>query len=98
MDRSEPHNREYLERLNLMTVLAGTEAGITFLRWLTRITGFNKSIMSLEDAARRDVWLTIRQYVPVEKLSDIEHFELREQQEMVHAMMETISQLEESND
>ena len=57
------------------------------MRWLCRLTGFGQSSNSLEDAARRDIWLTIRQYMPVERLPEIEHHDLREAQKQLRELL-----------
>lgn len=69
-----------IDRQAMMSKLCASDAGIEILRWLVRITGFNRPTMNMEDAVRRDMWLRIRRYVPVEKLSEIEHHDLRSEQ------------------
>ncbi|MBX9688193.1 MAG: hypothetical protein K2X27_15905 [Candidatus Obscuribacterales bacterium] len=83
-------DQKYIEKLNLVAAVASTDAGISLLQWLVRLTGFSKPIMSLEDASRRDVWLTIRPFVPVEKLSLIEHAEIRQQQEATKEILQRL--------
>lgn len=70
----------HLDRMLVLKAVTDSEAGIELMRWLCKLTGFGQSSNSLEDAARRDVWLTLRQYMPVERLAEIEHHELREAQ------------------
>jgi hypothetical protein len=98
VDQQSDQANQYVERINMLGVVAGTEAGIGFLQWLCRITGFNRPIMSLEDASRRDIWLTLRQYIPVEKLSEIEHFDLRKEQKMQREMMEALAEIQEGQE
>ena len=74
----------------MMIAITNTEPGIAFLQWLVRMSGFNRPIMSLEDASRRDIWLTIRPYVPIEKLSEIEHADLRDQQKTLQEIYEAM--------
>ena len=83
-------DEQYLEKKYIMEAVSKDEAGISFLKWLVRLTGFNRPIMSLEDASRRDVWLTIRPFVPVDKLSLIEHQEIRDEQQKANAMIEAM--------
>lgn len=73
-----------------MAALSGSDFGVAFLQWLVRLSGFNKPIMALEDAARRDIWLTIRPFIPVEKLSLIEHEEIRQQQEQTQEVLQRL--------
>lgn len=88
-------NEDYLEKLLIVKEVAKGDAGINFLRWLCRLSGFNKPIMTLEDAARRDLWLTVRRFIAVEQLSLIEHHELREQQSMVQAEIDEMMRIAE---
>ena len=90
MDQQAQLDEKWLEKIHVMEAVVGTEAGVSFLQWLCRLTGFNKSIMSLEDASRRDIWLTVRQFIDVKKLSEIEHVDLRQQQEMAREMLEEL--------
>ncbi len=83
---------EYLEKKYTLEAVSKSDAGITLLRWLVRLTGWNKSTMSLEDAARRDVWLTIRNFIPVDKLSLIEHHEIREHQLQADSILREMMQ------
>lgn len=83
-------SQEYIDKAHIMAAVAKTEAGVAFLQWLCTITGFNRPIMAMEDACRRDVWLTIRRFIPHEKLAEIEHRELREQQQLVREMLEVM--------
>lgn len=80
----------FLERCNMMEALVQTPAGVAFLQWLVRVSGFNKPSMSMEDAARRDVYLTIRPFIPVEKLSEIEHLDIRLQQQQTRQLLEQL--------
>ena len=99
--RQELLDEAYLERVNVMSALVKTDAGITFLRWLCQLTTFNRPTMTVEDAYRRDVWINIRPFIPVDKLSEIEHHDLRKQQmqaqEMIELMQE-MKRIEEDND
>lgn len=79
--------QEVIDKAHIMEAVSSTDAGINFLAWLCRLTKFNKPVNSLEDAARRDVWLHIRKFIPVSKLSVIEHQEVREFQESTEAMI-----------
>ncbi len=81
---------EYFEKANILQAIVQHEAGIALLRWLVNITSANRPIMSLEDAARRDVWLTIRRFVPVERLAEIEHHDLRLEQQSIRQMVEEV--------
>lgn len=85
-------DENFLERMHMMSAITSSDAGISFLQLLCRLTGFNKPVMSLEDASRRDVWLSIRPFIEVGKLSLIEHHDLREQQlqmrETINALLE----------
>lgn len=94
----DPLDEQYIERLHLMAAMTDSEAGISFLQWLCRLSGFNKPIMSLEDASRRDIWLTIRPFVPVEKLGEIEHHDLREQQQMLRGIMDAAFKEDKQDD
>lgn len=84
---------DYLARRNICAAVADTEAGINMLRLLCRISGWNKPSMTMEDAARRDVYLTLRQYIPAEKLAQIEHIDLLMQQDA--AMQDLMQKFEE---
>lgn len=97
MDQMQPSSldEDFLNKTALMASMVQNQAGISFLQWLCRLSGFNKSIMSLEDASRRDLWLTLRQFIPVEKLSEIEHHDLKQQQATLHKMMEIAASEEE---
>jgi hypothetical protein len=85
-----------LDRLLIMEALTQSEAGINFLQWLVRICGFNKPSMCMEDAARRDVWLTIRTYVPLEKLAEIEHHDVLMNQRSLRQTIQAALQEEHS--
>ena len=85
-------DENYLDRRNLCNELTKHEAGIAFMQWLVRLTGFNKPIMSLEDASRRDVWLSIRRYIDVSKLGEIEYKDLRDEQLQERLLMEALKQ------
>jgi hypothetical protein len=88
-------DEDYLEKLLMMKEVAKSDAGINVLRWVCRLSGFNKPSMTMEDAARRDLWLTIRRFIAVEQLSLIEHHDLREQQAMVQATIDEMMRIEE---
>lgn len=77
-----------IDKATLLKALTHHPVGISFLQWLTRLTGANRPTMSMEDAARRDIWLTIRQYIPIEKLAEIEFQELIERQEHIRELLE----------
>jgi hypothetical protein len=52
--------------------------------------------MGMEEAARRDVWLSIRRFVPVEKLPEIEFHDLRQEQEQVRKMLQESGEIEQA--
>lgn len=88
--QSDNHiQNDYVEKANLMEKLVQQPAGVSFLKWLCRLSGFNRPCMNMEDATRRDMWLTVRRFVPIERLSEIEHEELREHQKSLREMLET---------
>lgn len=76
-----------LDKMLLLKAVTDTEAGIELMRWLYQLTGFGRSSLSSEDAARRDIWLTLRNYLPVERLTEIEHHELREAQQQLRELL-----------
>lgn len=80
----------YIERTQILETLCRSDVGIAFLRWLHRMTGFGRPVMNMEDATRRDFWITIRPYIPTEKLGEIEHEDLRERQRTVRTMIQEI--------
>lgn len=71
----------------MLKAVSETPAGIELLRWICQLSGFNRSSCSLEEAARRDIWLTLRQFMPVERLSEVEHHELRETQQQLRELL-----------
>ena len=82
MDQQLPDvSQSSIEKYTMMEALCRTDVGISFLQYLCRISGHNNPIMTLEDASRRDIWLTVRRYIPVEKLSLIEHEQLHAEQQ-----------------
>lgn len=83
----------YLEKLFVMEAITSSDAGITLLRWICDISGFNKTCMSMEDAVRRDLWLTLRQYIDVSKLAQIEHHELANAQMAVRAQLRSLDEI-----
>lgn len=80
-------DHDYLDTLHIFSAVAQTEPGLRALRKIAKICGWNKPTMTMEDAARRDVWHSLRRYIPAEKLAEIELFDLQQQQE---AMLENI--------
>lgn len=77
-----------IEKGILMQAMCQWELGINFLRWLCRICKWESSMMSTEDAAIRDIWLHMRQYVPVEALAKIESEAIKAQQELYRTLFE----------
>lgn len=98
MAEQDQLDEEYLKKLNMVSAVAETDAGVALLQWLVRLTGFNRPTMSLEDASRRDVWMTVRQFIPVEKLSLIEHEDIRQQQKEKYLMLQRMFEKEESGE
>lgn len=88
--QSNDLDAEYLQKSNILSAVTRTEAGVAFLQWLVRLTGFNKPSMSMEDAARRDVWLSVRRFIDIQKLSEIEHFDIRCEQELVRKLLQDV--------
>lgn len=84
----------YLGTLLMMEALTQADFGITFLQWLYRLTGFEKPIMCMEDACRRDLWLSVRRFIPIEKLGEIEHFSLKERQITVAAQIQAMMEIQ----
>jgi hypothetical protein len=72
----------------MMQEVTGTDAGITLLRWIHHLTGFARPSMNMEEAVRRDIWLTLRRFIPVDKLAQIEYADLQNVQEQVHLLMQ----------
>ncbi|MBS2008259.1 MAG: hypothetical protein JST01_14520, partial [Cyanobacteria bacterium SZAS TMP-1] len=90
-------DKAYLEKRATMAAVCQYEAALSFLQWLVKLTGFNKPCMNMEDASRRDIWLTIRPYIPVEKLPLLEHYEIQEQQDREYMMLELASMEDDLN-
>lgn len=94
--RPQALDEQYLDRMHILAAITKSDAGISFLRWLHGLTGFSKPSMTMEDAARRDIWLSIRPYIEVSSLARIEHHELGERQKQMYEIISTLT--EESND
>lgn len=77
-----------LDKAILMEALVSTGMGVSFLQWLCRRCHWNRSVVSNEQSAQRDIWLAFRQYIPIEKLGLIEYEELKEYKERLQAMLE----------
>lgn len=82
-------NNEQIEKAVLMEALANSDMGLYFLQWLCKLTGWERSTMSNEDSAKRDIWINIRKHIPVEKLALIEHEGVRVEQQLIRDLLRT---------
>jgi len=80
----------YVEKYNMMQEVCRHDAGISLLQYLHRICGAGNPCMDMEQAARRDIWLTLQQFIPVEKLPLIEYQQLRQRHQQVREMLEAM--------
>lgn len=80
-------SQQQIEKAILMEAVASTDAGISFLRWLCEISGWSRSTNSVEESARRDIWISIRRFVPIEKLTQIEYEDLKRSQQLTRELL-----------
>lgn len=92
MESPDVLDPDYLDKMYMVRAISETETGVAFLQWLCKMTGFNRPTMNMEEAVRRDVWMTIRRYVPVDKLTLIEHADLRREQQLLNEMLQAMKQ------
>lgn len=86
-----------IEKAGVMMAMVQWELGTTFLRWLCRLCKWESSVMSTEDAAKRDIWLVMRNYIPPEALGKIETEAAAAQQETFKLLFE-LEPKEENDD
>jgi hypothetical protein len=66
-----------LDRLILLDAMTKTEMGKAFLTWLCLdLCGWGRSSQTSEQSAAHDIWLSVRRYVPLQALAEIEYSRL----------------------
>ena len=86
-----------LDKAILMGAITATGMGIVFLQWLCKKCHWNRSIISNEQSAQRDIWLEFRRHITPEKLALIEYQELKDDQERLKAILEVAPAKEEDS-
>ncbi|MDE1971102.1 MAG: hypothetical protein KGI50_06045 [Patescibacteria group bacterium] len=87
-----------IEKALIIEAIAKSEVGISFLRLLCKWTGWSRSTCTNEESARRDLWIVIRKYVPVETLPQIEYEDLKQQQKQIRELLKNLDTIAKSQE
>ncbi|SRR5579875_2962619 len=82
-------SEQQIERTILMEAVAQSDAGLAFLQWLCQLCGWSRSTASDIESARRDIWIAVRRYIPVEALVRIEYEDLKREQQLTRELLNT---------
>jgi hypothetical protein len=86
-----------IEKGALMEAMCKWDLGISFLRWLCRLTKWELPMMSTEDAAIRDIWVHMRMYIPAESLAKIETEHIKQKQQLFRELFEVKKEEKDDN-